>query len=130
MRICELAIFVGIMNVLLLAKHHLLHVKNLIQCKRYKLLFLKIEILGLLQLLICCFIQKMSKSHRPFSYSKKSLDRVIFLYIFICKVLLSGVRASSTIAHILNFDKTYTNIACFRFFFRIAKRSIVPSFVT
>ena len=40
-------------------------------------------------------------SSRPFSYStKKSLDRALFLYIFIREVRSSGVRASITFVHI------------------------------
>ena len=37
---------------------------------------------------------------------------------------MNGVRASGTIVHIRKFDKIYTNIVRFRFFFRIAERSI------
>ena len=39
-------------------------------------------------------------------------------------VLLNGVRASSAIVHIRKFYKIYANVVHFRFFFRIAKRSI------
>ena len=34
---------------------------------------------------------------------QKSLDRAIFLYIFILKIRLSGVRASNSIVHIQKF---------------------------
>ena len=42
---------------------------------------------------------------RPFSYSGKSLDRALFLYIFIRKVRSSGVRASIAIVDIRKFYK-------------------------
>ena len=43
--------------------------------------------------------------YRPFSYSAKSLDRALFLYIFIHEIRSSGVRASITIVHIRKFYK-------------------------
>ena len=55
---------------------------------------------------------------------KKSLDRALFLYIFIREVRSSGVRGSITIVHIRKFYKSLQNIIRLRFFFRIAKRSI------
>ena len=36
---------------------------------------------------------------------QKSLDRALFLYIFIHEIRLSGVRVSITIVHIRRFDK-------------------------
>ena len=62
--------------------------------------------------------------NRPFSYSTKSLDRALFLYNFIREVRSSGVRGSITIMQIRKFFKVHHNIVRFRFFFRIAKRSI------
>ena len=56
---------------------------------------------------------------------EKSLDRALLLYIFIREVRSSGVRASITIVHIRKFYKTQQCIVRLRFFFRIAKRSIV-----
>ena len=55
---------------------------------------------------------------------QKSLDRALFLYIFIHEIRSSGVRASITIVHIRKFYKMYQSIVRLRFFFRIAKRSI------
>ena len=55
---------------------------------------------------------------------RKSLDRALFLYNFIREVRSSGVRGSITIVHIRKFYKLYHNIVRFRFFPRIAKRSI------
>ena len=53
-----------------------------------------------------------------------SLDRALFLYIFIHEIRPSGVRASITIVHIRKFYKMWQSIVRLRFFFRIAKRSI------
>ena len=55
---------------------------------------------------------------------QKSLDRALFLYIFIHEIRSSGVRASITIVHIRKFYKMYQRIVRMRFFFKIAKRSI------
>ena len=54
-----------------------------------------------------------------------SLDRALFLYNFIREVRSSGVRGSNAIMHIRKFFKLHHNIVRFRFFPRIAKRSIV-----
>ena len=57
---------------------------------------------------------------------QKSLDRALFLYNFIREVRSSGVRIGSiTIMHVRNFFKLHHNIVRFRFFPRIAKRSIM-----
>ena len=56
---------------------------------------------------------------------QKSLDRALFLYNFIREVRSSGVRGSIAIMHIRRFFKLHHNIVRFRFFPRIAKRSIV-----
>ena len=57
---------------------------------------------------------------------QKRLDRALFLYNFIREVRSSGVRIGSiTIMHVRNFFKLRHNIVRFRFFPRIAKRSIV-----
>ena len=56
---------------------------------------------------------------------QKSLDRALFLYNFIRKVRSSGARASITIMHIRKFFKLHHNIVRFRFFPRLAKRSIL-----
>ena len=56
---------------------------------------------------------------------QKSLDRALFLYIFIHEIRSSGVRASITIVHIRKFYQTLQSIVRLRFFFRIAKRSIL-----
>ena len=50
---------------------------------------------------------------------QKSLDRALFLYIFIHEIRSSGVRASTTIVHIRKFYKMHHNIVRFRFFPRI-----------
>ena len=55
---------------------------------------------------------------------EKSLDRALFLYNFIREVRSSGVRGSITIMHIRKFFKVHHNIVRFRFFSRIAKRSM------
>ena len=55
---------------------------------------------------------------------QKSLDRALFLYIFIREVRSSGVKASITIVHIRKFYKMEQSIVRLRFFLRIAKRSI------
>ena len=55
---------------------------------------------------------------------QKSLDRALFSYNFIHEVRTSGVIASISIVHIRRFFKMHTNIVRFRFFPRIAKRSI------
>ena len=55
---------------------------------------------------------------------QKSLDRALFLYNFIREVRSSGVRASITILGIRKFFKMHHNNVRFRFFPRIAKRSI------
>ena len=55
---------------------------------------------------------------------QKSLDGALFLYNFIHD-RSSGVRGSLTIMQIRKFFKVHHNIVRFRFFFRIAKRSIV-----
>ena len=55
---------------------------------------------------------------------QKSLDRALFLYSFIREVRSSGVRASITIVCIRKFFKVHHNNVRFRFFPRIAKRSI------
>ena len=59
---------------------------------------------------------------------QKSLDRALFLYSFIRKVRSSGVRGSITIMHIRKFFRLHHNIVRFRFFPRIAKRSIDGKF--
>ena len=56
---------------------------------------------------------------------QKSLDRALFLYIFIHEIRSSGVKASITIVHIRKFYKMLQSIIRLRFFFRIAKRSIL-----
>ena len=58
---------------------------------------------------------------------QKSLDQALFLYSFIREVLSNGVRASITIMDMQKFFKMHQNFICFRFFFRIAKRSTVFS---
>ena len=55
---------------------------------------------------------------------QKSLDRALFLYNFIREVRSSGVRESITIMHTRKFFKLHHHIVRFRFFPRIAKRSI------
>ena len=55
---------------------------------------------------------------------QKSLDRALFLYNFIREVRLSGVRGSINIMEIRKFVKLHYSIVRFRFFPRIAKRSI------
>ena len=60
----------------------------------------------------------------PIAIQQKSLGRASFLYIFIHEIRSSGVRASITTADIRKFYKMYQSIVRFRFFFRIAKRSI------
>ena len=55
---------------------------------------------------------------------QKSLDLALFLYNFIREVRSSGIRASIAIMHIRKFFKLHHNIVRFRFFPRIAKRSI------
>ena len=55
---------------------------------------------------------------------QKSLDRASFLYNFIREARSSGVRGSITIIHIRKFFNLRHNIVRFRFFSRIAKRSI------
>ena len=58
---------------------------------------------------------------------QKSLDRALFLYNFIREVRSSGIRGSNTIMHIRKFIKLHhnnVNIVRFRFFPRIAKRSM------
>ena len=57
---------------------------------------------------------------------QRSLDRALFLYNFIREVRSSGVRGSTTIMHIRKFLKLHHDIVRFRFFPRIAKRSIIP----
>ena len=54
---------------------------------------------------------------------QNSLDRALFLYIFIQDVRSSGVRASTTIVHVRKFFKVHQYIVRFRIFARIAKRS-------
>ena len=49
---------------------------------------------------------------------------MLFLYNFTREVRSNGVRASFSVVHIRKFFKMYHNIARFRFFHRIAKRSI------
>ena len=61
---------------------------------------------------------------------QKSLDRALFLYNFIREVRSSGVRGSIAIMHIRKFFKLHHNIVRFRFFPRIAKRSIVIEALT
>ena len=58
---------------------------------------------------------------------RMSLDRTLFLYNFIHEFLSSGVRSSITIMHIRKFFKLHHDIVRFRFFPRIAKRSIPHS---
>ena len=55
---------------------------------------------------------------------QKSLDRALSLYIFIHEVRSSGMRGSITIKHIRKSFKVHHNIVRFRFFPRIAKRSM------
>ena len=55
---------------------------------------------------------------------QKSLDRALLLYNFIREVRSSGVRGSFIIVHIRKFFKMHHNIVRFRFFPRIAKRSM------
>ena len=59
--------------------------------------------------------------NRPSSYSAKEPGSSV---IVIPEIRLSGVRASIIIVHIRKFYKMLKNIVRFRFFFRIAKRSI------
>ena len=63
------------------------------------------------------------------SFSKKSLDRAVFLYMFTRNVRVSDVRTSIAIVHIRKFYRTCHIIVRFGFFFRIAKRSIVATLV-
>ena len=56
---------------------------------------------------------------------QKSLDRALSLYNSIREVRSSGVKGSITIMHVRKFFKMHHNIVRFRFFPRIAKRSIV-----
>ena len=71
----------------------------------------------------CLFLDFLA--NRPFlAVLQKSLDRALFLYNFIRDVRSSGVRASTTIVHVRKFFKIHRNIVRFRFFPRIAKRSI------
>ena len=56
---------------------------------------------------------------------QKSLNRALILYNSICEIRSSGVRGSIAIMHIRKFFKLHHNIVRFRFFPRIAKRSIV-----
>ena len=55
---------------------------------------------------------------------QKSLDRALFSYNFISEVRSSDVRASIIIVHIRKFFKMHQSVVRFRFFFRIAKRSM------
>ena len=64
-----------------------------------------------------CWLMTNFKANRPFSYSKKEFGLSDIFYIFIRKVLLSGVKASGTIVHLRKFDKIYTNIVRFRIAF-------------
>ena len=59
---------------------------------------------------------------------QKSLDRALFLYISIQDVRSSGLRAFITFVHIGKFFKVHQNIVRFRFFFRVAERSIAVKY--
>ena len=58
--------------------------------------------------------------------SRKSLDRVMFLYSVIQKVRLGGAGPSVAFVHISKSYKMCQNIVRFNFFHGIAKRFIVP----
>ena len=55
---------------------------------------------------------------------QNSLDRALFLHIFIRVARSSGVRASITVVHIRKFYKMLLSTDRLRFFLRIAKTSI------
>ena len=58
---------------------------------------------------------------------QRSLDRALFLYIFIHGIRSSGIRASITIVYIRKFYEMQQSIVRLRFFFKIAKRSIAET---
>ena len=55
---------------------------------------------------------------------QKSLDRALFSYIFIQDARSNGARASVTMVHVRKFFEVHQSIVRFRFFLRVAKKSI------
>ena len=67
---------------------------------------------------------KAASLNRPFSYSPKEPGSSVIFIHFIQDVGLSGARASITIVLVRKYFKVHQNIIRFRFFLRVAKRSI------
>ena len=57
------------------------------------------------------YVTDVNNLNRPLAIVQKSLDRTLFLYIFIHKVRSNDVRASIAIALIRKFCKILHNIA-------------------